>query len=217
MLQGRRTLSEHESKSVLAEYGIPVTRELLCANPREAAQAAKEIGFPIVMKACGANLQHKTDRGLVAVGVSTQREVRETYERLTERAGNADLDGVLVTEMVTGGVETVIGIVNDELFGPAVMFGLGGIAVEVFRDVTFRVPPFGKPEASRMIREITSLPLLTGARGNPRADLEALATTIMKVQRLAVELAGDIAELDINPLLALPDRAVALDALVVAR
>jgi acyl-CoA synthetase (NDP forming) len=104
---------------------------------------------------------------------------------------------------------------QDELFGPVVMFGLGGIAVEVFRDVTFRVPPFDRAEARRMIEEIQSSSLLKGARGRPKADLRALTDTIMKVQRLALDLAGELAELDVNPLLARPDGVVALDALLV--
>jgi acyl-CoA synthetase (NDP forming) len=128
-----------------------------------------------------------------------------------------EAEGILVCEQISGGVETVVGVVQDELFGPAVMFGLGGIAVEVFRDVTFRVPPFGKDEAKRMILQIRSASLLKGARGRPKANLNAIVDVIMKVQRLAMDLSDDIAELDINPLVALPDRAVALDALVVAR
>ena len=124
---------------------------------------------------------------------------------------------MLVSEMITGGVETVVGVVQDDLFGPAIMFGLGGVAVEVYRDVTFRVPPFDIDEARRMIAEIKAFPLLQGARGAAKADLSALAKTIMKVQRLAMDLSNEIAELDINPLVALPKGAVALDALVVAR
>src|SRR5207302_1946015 len=183
----------------------------------EAIRAAGEIGYPVVMKACSPALLHKSDAGLVEVGVSSSREVRETYAHLVHLAGDAELEGVLVCEMVSGGVETVLGVAQDELFGPVIMFGLGGIAVEVFRDVAFRVPPFDKREARGMIEEIRSFPLLTGARGRPKADLRALTDTIMKVQRLALDLANDIAELDINPLLARPDGVVALDTLVVAR
>ena len=142
--------------------------------------------------------------------------MRDSYVRLNERAG-VSIEGVLVCEIVTGGVETVLGVVQDDLFGPVVMFGLGGIAVEVFRDVTFRVPPFGRAEARAMIEEMRSASLLKSARGRPKADLRALADAIVKVQRLAMDLAGDLAELDVNPLLARPDGVVALDALVVWR
>ncbi|MCA1846567.1 MAG: acetate--CoA ligase family protein [Actinobacteria bacterium] len=212
-----RCSREHSSKIVLAEYGIPVTHDLLCTSAREAERAAEEIGYPVVMKACSPNLLHKSDLGLVEIGVPTAPAVRETYARIVESAGDTGLEGVLVCEMVAGGVETTLGVVQDELFGPVLMFGLGGIAVEIFRDVTFRVPPFDKREARRMVEEIRSFPLLAGARGRPKADVSAIVDAIMKLQRLAVDLANDIAELDINPLLAKPDGAVALDALVVAR
>ena len=208
-------LSEARSKEVLAAYGIPTTDEELVGSAGEAARAATRLGFPVVMKASGATLLHKSDRGLVKVGIASEREARAAYNELIEAAPEAD--GVLVCEQVSGGVETVVGVVQDELFGPAVMFGLGGIAVEVFKDVTFRVPPFGKDEARLMIDEIRSAPLLKGMRGRPKANHTAIVDVIMKVQRLALDLSSEIAELDINPLVALPDRAVALDALVVGR
>jgi acyl-CoA synthetase (NDP forming) len=209
------SLSELRAKQVLAAYGIPVTRDELCSSSAEAERAAATIGYPVVMKASGSTLLHKSDRGLVRTGVTSEREARETYARLMDAAPEAE--GVLVCEQISAGVETVVGVVQDELFGPAVMFGLGGIAVEVFRDVTFRVPPFDKMEARRMVEEIRSVSLLKGPRGAAKANIGAIVDVIMKVQRLAMDLAGDIAELDINPLVALPDRAVALDALVVAR
>jgi acyl-CoA synthetase (NDP forming) len=117
--------------------------------------------------------------------------------------------------MVTGGVETVVGVAQDDLFGPTVMFGLGGVFVEVLEDVTFRVPPFDRAEAMRMVQEVKGFPLLTGARGRPKADVKALVDVILKVQRLALDLSGELAELDINPLVVLPKGAVALDALAV--
>jgi acetate---CoA ligase (ADP-forming) len=210
-------LTEHASKEVLKAYGIPVTKDVLCGTAAEAVKAAKSIGFPVVMKAISPDVLHKSDRGLVKLGVSDAQAVREAFSDLVKNVGKSKLDGVLVSEMITGGVETVVGVVQDELFGPAVMFGLGGVAVEVYRDVTFRVPPFDLDEAHRMIREIKALPLLQGARGKPKADIGALVSTIMKVQRLALDLSNDIAELDINPLVALPKGCIALDALVVAR
>jgi len=212
LLEPGSALDEHRSKGILRAYGIPVTNDVLCSSGAEAVRAARAIGYPVVMKACAPTLLHKSDAGLVAVGVRSDRETRETFARLSEHA-----DMVLVCEMVSGGVETVVGASQDELFGPVVMFGLGGIAVEVFRDVTFRVPPFDRAEAKRMITEIKAFPLLRGARGGPKADIRALIDVIMKVQRLATDLANDVAELDINPLLVTPERAVALDALIVAR
>jgi acyl-CoA synthetase (NDP forming) len=122
---------------------------------------------------------------------------------------------VLVAEQISGGTECVIGVSHDDLFGPVVMFGLGGVFIEVFRDVTFRVPPFDKDEANRMVREVKGFKLLEGARGQKPANVRGLVDVIMKVQRLAVDCAAEIAELDINPLVVLPKGAVALDALLV--
>jgi acyl-CoA synthetase (NDP forming) len=155
------------------------------------------------------------------VGVAKSGEVRATYGRLVERAEAAApyaaVDGVLVSELVTGGTEVVLGVADDELFGPTVMLGIGGVFVEVLRDVTFRVPPFDRAEARRMVSDLRGAPLLTGTRGRPAADIGALADAIMRVQRLATDLAGEVAELDINPLVVRPKDVVAVDALVVCR
>jgi acyl-CoA synthetase (NDP forming) len=215
ILRTAPVLSELESKQVLAAYGIPITRDVLVTSERDAVRAAEALGFPVVLKASSRDLQHKSDAGLVAVGVRSPKKVRATYAAMTERA--PDLDGVLVCEQVVGGVETVVGVAHDELFGPVVMFGLGGVFVEVLRDITFRVPPFTRQEARRMVEEVQGYPLLSGARGRPKADVTALVDVIMKVQRLAVDLHADLAELDINPLAVLPKGAVALDALAVPR
>ncbi|MGQ0805264.1 MAG: acetate--CoA ligase family protein [Actinomycetota bacterium] len=224
------TLSEHASKELVEAYGIARTRDTLCASADEAADAATEIGFPVVMKASAPALSHKSDLGLVRVGVASAEEVRATFDELMRPAANSpsagaggkdvEIDGVLVCETVSGGVETVVGVSEDELFGPVVMVGLGGILVEVLGDVAFRVPPFGEEEAERMVRELKGFPLLDGARGAPPADVGALVDVIMKVQRLALDLADPsevgLAELDINPLLVRSEGAVALDALAVA-
>ena len=214
-------LSEHASKQLLAAYGIPVTADVLCTSATEAARAASALGGPVVMKVSSAAATHKSDQGLVRLGVSGATAVRGTYRDLVQRAEQSlpagSAEGVLVCPMVTGGVETILGIVADELFGPTVLFGIGGVAVEVYRDVAFRVPPFDKAQARQMITELRGAPLLQGARGQPRADLTSLADTIMKVQRLALDLSDELVELDINPLLALPSGVVALDALAVGR
>ena len=208
-------LSEHDAKQALAAYGIPVTADVLCGSAAEATKAATKLGFPVVMKACSPDLLHKSDLGLVAVGVGSAAEVRRTYAELMDRSpGDAS---VLVCPLAAPGVETVVGVSQDPLFGPVVMFGLGGVLVEVLGDVTFRVPPFDRAEAGRMIREVKGFPLLTGARGRPKADLKALVDVIMKVQRFAVDHAEDVAELDLNPLVVHPVGATALDALVVTR
>jgi acyl-CoA synthetase (NDP forming) len=215
-------LSEYNSKQLLKAYGIKSSRDVLCESAAAAVRAAQALTFPVVMKVSSPDLLHKSDLGLVQVGVDSVKDVRLAYDvllRKAQRAGgrNVRLDGVLVSEMVTGGVETVVGVSQDPLFGPVVMAGLGGIFVEVLRDVTFRVPPFGRDEAERMLRELKGYPLLEGVRGRKPVDVDAFVDVIMKVQRLAMDLAGDVAELDINPLVVRPRGAVALDALIVRK
>jgi acyl-CoA synthetase (NDP forming) len=207
-------LSEFESKQLLAAYGIPVTDERLCTTRSEAVKAAEAIGLPVVLKVSSSKILHKSDAGLVKVGLASPKEVKAAFDEIMEAKG---AEGVLVSELVPSGVETVVGVAQDELFGPTIMFGLGGVFVEVLKDVTFRVPPFDRDEARRMVEEVKGYPLLTGARGRTKADVKALVDVILKVQRLAVDLADDVSELDINPLMVLPKGAVALDALVVCR
>jgi acyl-CoA synthetase (NDP forming) len=207
-------LNEVASKALLAGYGVPLTRDVLCADADDAVAAAAGFSGPVVLKAVSAAITHKSDLGLVRLGVAGEAAVRETvadFERIVAGQPGAGYEGTLVCEQISGGVETVVGIATDAVFGPVVMFGLGGVAVEVYRDATFRVPPFSRAEAHRMIAEVRGFPLLTGHRGAPPADLEALVDAVMAVQRLAQD--GAVTELDINPLVALPDRVVALDAL----
>lgn len=218
---GGRALSEHASKQVLRAYDIPTTSDQLVGSGAEAARAASSLGLPVVLKVSSPDLLHKSDLGLVEVGLSSQKEVRQAYTRLMDRVAqhspHAEVDGVLVSELVADGVETVIGVTQDPLFGPAVMVGLGGVFVEIFEDVTFRVPPFGRDEARRMLADLRGYPLLRGTRGRTKPDVKSLLDSIMKVQRLAVDLSHELAELDINPFVVRPHGAVALDALVVPR
>ncbi|MBV8160865.1 MAG: acetate--CoA ligase family protein [Acidimicrobiia bacterium] len=214
---GRGLLRGDEATSMrlLQEYGIATPRFEVATSPKEAAKLAEAYRGPVVMKACSPEILHKSDRGLVRVGVPTPEEARKVFKKFMKEA--PDADGVIVSELVSGGVETVVGVSQDDLFGPVVMFGLGGVFVEVLGDVTFRVPPFGKDEARRMLSEVQGAALLSGARGEPRADHTALVDVIMRVQRMAMDLHAELAELDINPLAALPHGAVALDALAVAK
>jgi acyl-CoA synthetase (NDP forming) len=211
-------LSEQESKALLGAYGIRTPKERVVTRAAEAVSAAERIGFPVVMKIVSADIAHKSDLGLVEVGVGDAGSVRRVYRRLLDRAAeaapDAAIDGVLVAEQVSG-IETVVGLAHDELFGPVVMFGLGGVLIEVLRDVTFRVPPFPATEAARMLDELAGSAVLRGTRGRPAADRKSLVDAIMAVQHLAVDLAGEVAELDVNPLLAGPSGVVAADALVV--
>jgi acyl-CoA synthetase (NDP forming) len=210
---GGRALSEHESKALLAAYGIPVTREEVVTSARDAVKAAEAIGLPVVLKASSADIAHKSDLGLVRVGLASARDVRSAYADLATSSGGE----VLVSELVEGGTECVVGVSTDELFGPTVMFGLGGVFVEVLRDVSFRVPPFDVAEARRMIDEVRGAALLRGVRRRPKGDVRALAEAIVRVGRLALEQADRLAELDVNPLVVKPKGVIALDALAVLR
>jgi acyl-CoA synthetase (NDP forming) len=214
-------LSEWASKQVLKAYGIRTSKDVLCGSAADAVRAAKATGLPVVMKVSSPDLLHKSDAGLVRVGVSSAKDVRATYDELLRRARRANrrarVDGVLVSEMVTGGVETLVGVSHDVLFGPVVTVGLGGVLVEVLGDVASRVPPFDRDEATRMVRELQGYRVLEGVRGGRRVDIDALVETIMKVQRLALDLADVVGEVDVNPLVVRPRGAVALDALVVKR
>jgi acyl-CoA synthetase (NDP forming) len=215
----RRSLRADEASSmrVLEAYGIPVPRHHVAASATDAAAAAARIGYPVVAKICSPAILHKSDAGLVRVGLTSAKEVRAAYRDFMAAA--PDADGVIISEHVAGGVECVVGVAHDDLFGPVVMLGLGGVLVEVLGDVTFRVPPFGPGQAAAMVDELKGASLLRGVRGRPPADRRALVDVLMKVQRLAVDLASEIGEVDINPLLVRPvgHGAVALDALVVPR
>ncbi|MHA4775814.1 acetate--CoA ligase family protein [Streptomyces sp. MSC1_001] len=220
MRPGRR-LSEHAAKQLLRAYGIRVPREQLVTSAAAAVRAAGLVGYPVVMKASGTRLAHKTELGLVKVGLTSASQVRDAYRELTDiaRFESVDLDGILVCQMVGRGVEMVVGVTHDELFGPTVTVGLGGVLVEVLNDTAVRVPPFGEREARSMLAELRGRALLDGVRGAPPADVDALVEVVLRVQRMALELDGDLAELDINPLMVLPrgQGAVALDALAVCR
>ena len=215
-LLAKPALSEYDGKRLLSAYGIPVPREELVGSADEAVTAADAIGYPVVLKACAPTLAHKSELGLVRLGLRDAAEVTAAYAAIVD-AAPTPLDGVLVGEMVTDGVETVVGLAHDDLFGPVVMAGLGGVFVEVFRDVAFRVPPFDADEARRMLEELRGLPLLQGARGRPVADVDALVDTILTVGRIGLDLGDAIREIDINPLVVRPSGrgVVALDALVV--
>jgi acyl-CoA synthetase (NDP forming) len=212
-------LSEHAAKQLLRAYGIRVPREQLVTSAAAAVRAAGLVGYPVVMKASGARIAHKTELGLVKVGLTSASQVRDAYRELTDIARYEDvpLDGVLVCQMVEQGVEMVVGVTHDDLFGPTVTVGLGGVLVEVLRDTAVGVPPFGEDQARDMLAGLRGRALLDGVRGRPPADLDALVEVILRVQRMALELGDQLAELDINPLMVLPQGqgAVALDALAV--
>jgi acyl-CoA synthetase (NDP forming) len=220
-LAGRKEdVAEYAAKQVLAEYGIPVTQERLAATKDEALAAARAIGYPVAMKVQSPDISHKTEAKAVKLGVADDAALAAAYDEILANAKKYDakarIEGVLVQEMVAGGIEAILGVTNDPLFGPAVMFGLGGIFAEVLKDVAFRLAPVTKSAALDMIREIRGYPVLAGARGAPPADVEALAEAIVRLSALAVDLQNEVAELDVNPLVVFPQgRGVkAVDALI---
>ena len=220
-LAGRKEdVAEYAAKQVLAEYGIPVTQERLAATKDEALAAARAIGYPVAMKVQSPDISHKTEAKAVKLGVADDAALAAAYDEILANAKKYDakarIEGVLVQEMVAGGIEAILGVTNDPLFGPAVMFGLGGIFAEVLKDVAFRLAPVTKSAALDMIREIRGYPVLAGARGAPPADIEALADAIVRLSALAVDLQNEVAELDVNPLFVFPQgRGVkAVDALI---
>ncbi|MFJ7043794.1 acetate--CoA ligase family protein [Streptomyces sp. NPDC101112] len=221
LMRPGQQLSEHAAKQLLRAYGIRVPREQLVTSAAAAVRAASLVGYPVVMKASGARIAHKTELGLVKIGLTSASQIRDAYRELTDIARYEDvsLDGVLVCQMVERGVEMVVGVTHDDLFGPTVTVGLGGVLVEVLRDAAVRVPPFGEDQARAMLTELRGRALLDGVRGAPPADVDALVEVVLRVQRMALELGDEIAELDINPLMVLPrgQGAVALDALAVCR
>jgi len=224
VLTGRTAdVAEFEAKKVLAEYGISVTQEELATTHEHALAIAKKIGYPVAIKVQSPDISHKTEAKAVKLGLSSDAELAAAYDEVLANAkaydAKAHIDGVLVQEMLRGGTEAILGITNDPLFGPAVMFGLGGIFAEIMKDVSFRLAPVTPAMAHEMIAEIKGYPLLTGARGRAQADIDALADAIVKLSALAVDLKDHVAELDINPLFVMErGRGVkAADALIKPR
>lgn len=216
-------LSEPDAKRLLASYGVPVTREEVVQSAADAALAARRIGLPVVLKIASPDVPHKSDAGLVRLAVASEAAVAAAYEEIVARARavvpEARVDGVLVQEMVAGGVETILGVTVDPQFGPVVLFGLGGVLVEVLEDVALRPLPITRADAEAMVDELRGRKILAGVRGGEAGDVPAIVDAIRAVARLAEDHRERIAELDVNPLVVLPPgRGVkALDALVVLR
>src|SRR5512145_258623 len=217
MSRKTRTLSEHASKALLADFGVPLAREVLAITPAEAAAAAAEIGFPVVLKLCGDAIAHKTERGLVRLGLGAASAVRAAAAELLAAARPEDGPvSLLVAEQVAGRRELIAGLVRDPQFGPCVLLGLGGILTEALGDVAFAAAPLSHSEARALVRRLRASHLVTRPfRGEPAGDLEALARLLVALGRVGAER-PDVASVDLNPILlrAGDGRPVAVDALV---
>jgi len=208
---GKKILGEKEAKAALARYAIASAPERLAKNADEAVKAAKELGYPVVLKADG-DIEHKTEAGAVKLDLKSADEVRAACAAMT-----AAKEGFLVQAMVRGGVELVVGVKRDPQCGPVLLVGLGGVLVEILRDTALALAPVGKMEARRMLESLKGYKLLTGFRGAPAANLDAACEAIARISEFAVDHADLVEEIDVNPLLAQPEGAVALDALIVLR
>lgn len=215
---GRKLLLEPEAKTVCMDYNIPVTRFKLANNEEEAVRHAESIGFPVVMKIVSPDIIHKSDVGGVIVGIKTAKEVRTSYKEIMKNVAkhkaDAQIVGVLVQEMAPAGTEVIVGSTKDPQFGPALMFGLGGIFVEVLKDVTFRIAPITEDEACEMMTEVKAYPLLKGYRNTPPADLKAIAKILINTSKMVMDY-PEIKELDLNPIIVYEKGAKTVDARIV--
>lgn len=216
--ENRAQLTEIESKELLQEAGIPVIETKLARTKREAISLSKRTGFPIVLKVASPDIIHKSDSGGVKLGLTNVTQVGNAYGEIMlsirQRFPKARVQGVSVQKFVRPGVEVIIGMSKDVQFGPVLMFGLGGILVEVLKDVAFRIVPVTRHDAEEMIRELKGYPLLQGYRGQEPADIPSLGQLIVKVSEF-VEQYPQIKELDLNPVFAYKDRAIAVDARII--
>ena len=216
--EGRSLLSEVEAKQVLAQAGVPVVEARLATKRDEAVALAGELGYPVALKIVSPQITHKSDVGGVKLALDTAEAVADAYDAIVEAARRADADatieGVSVQRMAEPGIEVITGMTLDAQFGPVLMFGLGGVLVEVLKDVAFRVVPITARDARQMVREIQGFPVLQGYRGQEPADLEALESLLLKVSQF-IEGHPEIAELDLNPVFAYPKGAIAVDARIV--
>ncbi len=213
---GKQNLNEHESKSLLSAFGVPVVHETVAHEVTEVISASEKIGFPVVLKALGSTLLHKTERGLVKVNLTNPQEVHEAATAIATEAG-AELEGFLVQPFIKARRELVAGMFRDEQFGPVIMLGLGGIFTEAISDVTFRIAPITQAEAYEMLSEIKAQKLLEAFRGEDAADIKSIVDSLVAISRLASEY-HQIYEIDINPLLISPDGSIcAVDALVLLK
>jgi len=214
-------LSEFQSKKILSHYGISIIEEKMVKSADQAVAMAKEVGFPVVLKVSSPDIPHKTEAGVVRVNIGSESEVLTSYKEIVQTAlkfnPQARIEGVLVQRMARGGLEVIVGVKRDPQFGPMVLFGLGGIFVEILEDFSMRPVPITREDAKEMIQEIRGYPILKGARGKRRADEEALINILLRISKVAEDWKEDISEIDLNPIVVFEEGkgASVLDALMV--
>lgn len=216
--EGRGHLLENEAKTVCMQYRIPVTKFKLAESEPEAVKSAEEIGYPIVLKIVSPDVIHKSDVGGVIVGLKDSEDVREAYHQIMDNVKKhkpkAKIVGIFVQEMAPQSTEVIVGATKDPQFGPTLMFGLGGIFVEILKDVTFRIAPITEDEAREMITEVKAYPLLKGYRNRPPADIEAIVSILLNASRLVMDH-QEIKELDLNPIMVYEKGAKTVDARII--
>lgn len=216
--EGRKFLLEPEAKIVCRDYGIPVTSFRIAENETEAVEFAKDIGYPVVLKIVSPEIIHKSDVGGVIINLKDSKDVQNAYKQIMDNVQkhkpNAKIIGILVQEMAPPSTEVIVGATKDPQFGPAIMFGLGGIFVEVLRDVTFRIAPVTEDEAREMITEVRAYPLLKGYRNTPPADIDAIVKILLNTSRLVTDH-EEIKELDLNPIMVYEKGAKTVDARII--
>ena len=216
--EGRKNLTEFEAREVLTAYGIPVVKGEIADSFDKALAIANKIGYPVVLKVVSKDIIHKTEVDGVVLDVKNEKELKLGYNQILRSVKlhkpKAEIDGVFVQEMASGGYEVIIGGKLDHTFGHVILFGFGGIFVEIFNDVSFRIVPITKEDALEMIEEIKATKILKGYRGRKPADMNALVSLLLKTSKLLQE-SPEIRELDINPVFALHDKAVAADARII--
>jgi acetyl-CoA synthetase (ADP-forming) len=215
---GRNFLLEPESKEIVGSYGMPVTKFKVAKTVEEAAKFAGEIGYPVVMKIVSTDVLHKSDVGAVKVNLKNADEVKSAFGEIARNVkkfkSDAKIAGYLIEQLAPQGHEVIVGMAKDPQFGPALMFGLGGIFVEVLKDVSFRIAPLTEYDAREMIQEIKGYPVLTGIRGQKPADINSLVDIILKVSKLVTEHA-EIEQLDLNPIFVYQEGAIIVDARII--
>ncbi len=216
--ESRTLLTEIESKELMREAGIDVVQTRLATTREEAINLGKELGFPVVLKIASPDVVHKSDSGGVRLKLQTAQEVGQAFDEIIaavrQHQPAARTEGATVQKMAKPGVEVIIGMSKDAQFGPVIMFGLGGAWAELIKDVSLRIAPLNKRDAAQMVREIKGYPLLSGYRGQPPVDVAKLEEFLLKISAFAMEN-PEVKELDLNPVFAYPDGAVAVDARII--